>query len=377
MRIAVNTRFSGLAEPEGYANFTKGLILNMHGFGTGDSYILMYDRPPSSPMHDSYISEVVSGPRARHPILWKWWYDVSMTRMARRAKADVILSPDGFCSLTSSIPQVLAIHDLAFLHYPEGISGLYRWYYRQYTPAFIRKAAHIITVSDFSMRDILNHYPDARDKISVISNDADPGFRPLSWEMREEAKRRVTGGTEYFLYAGAIHPRKNLINLLKGFSWFKKRHQSGMKLVIAGRMAWKNDAFTGQLSTYKYRDDVILTGYVPQEEMFAVMGAAYALVYPSYWEGFGLPVLEAMRCRVPVITSSNSAMAELAGDAGLYANPDDHEGWGRMMGLLYKDETFREQCIEKGLRRSGDFSWARSAEKLRAILALSSRIRTP
>jgi len=375
MRIAVNTRFSGLAESEGYANFTKGLILNMHALERDDSYILMYDRPPSSPIRDRKIQEVVSGPQARHPLLWKWWYDVTLPRMARRAKADVIFSPDGFCSLTSSIPQVLAIHDLAFLHYPEGISGLYRRYYRHYTPAFIRKAAHIITVSSFSMLDIVDHYPEAKEKISVVPNDADPGFRPLSWDEREEVKQRVSGGTEYFLYAGAIHPRKNLVNLLKGFSWFKKRHQSGMKLVIAGRMAWKNDAFTSLLSTYKYREDVVLAGYVPQEEIFGIMGAAYALVYPSYWEGFGLPVLEAMRCGVPVITSAQSAMAEVAADAGVFVDPGDHEGWGRMMGLMYKDEGFRGECIEKGIRRSGDFSWARSAEKLRGILDISSSIR--
>ena len=377
MRIAVNTRFSGLPEQEGYAGFTKGLILSMHAMERGDTFVLMYDRPPVSFIRGRYIEEMISGPQARHPLLWKWWYDVSLPRMARRAKADVILSPDGFCSLTSPIPQVLAIHDLAFLHYPEGISGLYRSYYRHYTPAFIRKASHIITVSDFSRRDIVHHYPDAAGKISVVPNDADPGFRPLTWESREEVKRRIAGGTEYFLYAGAIHPRKNLINLLRGFSWFKKRHQSGMKLVIAGRMAWKNDAFASQLSTYRYRDDVVLTGYVPQEEIYGVMGAAYALVYPSYWEGFGLPVLEAMRCGVPVITSAQSAMAEVAADAGLYVDPGDHEGWGRMMGLLYKDETFRRECIDKGLIRSTDFSWAQSAGTLRDILERSSGLRVP
>lgn len=368
MRIAVNTRFSGLAESEGYANFTKGLILSMHALNEDDEYVLMYDKPPFSSMRGRNISEVVSGPAARHPLLWKWWYDVSMTRMASRAKADVIFSPDGFCSLTTSIPQVLAIHDLAFLHYPEGISGTYAWYYRHYTPAFIKKAAHIVTVSEFSKNDIVRHYPAARDKISVIYNDADPGFGPLHWKQREEMKERVTGGLEYFLYAGSIHPRKNLVNLLKGFSWFKKRQQSNMKLVLAGRMAWKNDEFRRQLATYKYRDDVILAGYVPQEDMYGLVGAAYALVYPSHWEGFGLPVLEAMRCGVPVITSNNSAMTEIAADAGIFVDPNEHEDWGRMMGFIYKDESLRNECIEKGLRRSRDFSWDESAKRLRRIL---------
>jgi glycosyltransferase involved in cell wall biosynthesis len=369
MRVAVNTRFSGLPEAEGYANFTNGLILNMSEDFAGDEFILMYDRQPNSVMRNRNITQVVRGPRARHPLLWKWWYDVSMTRMAGKHKADVIFSPDGFCSLTSSIPQVLAIHDLAFLHFPEGINGIYRNYYRLFTPSFLKKAKHIVTVSEFSRQDIVKHYPQAKDKISVVYNDADKRFAPVDWQVRESLKEKHAEGREYFLYAGSIHPRKNLVTLLKGFSWFKKRHQTNMKLVLAGRMAWKNDEFLKLLSTYKFRDDVILKGYVQQEDMFELMAAAYALVYPSYWEGFGLPVLEAMRSGVPVITSSDSAMQEVAGDAGIYLDPSDPEAWGRMMGLLYKDEALRGECIRKGLLRSGFFSWKESAAKLHQILA--------
>ena len=368
MRIAVNTRFSGLAEQEGYAKFTNGLILNMSAQNPDDTYILMYDRAISSSIHGSNITTLISGPRARHPLLWKWWYDVSMPRMANRSKADIIFSPDGFCSLTTSIPQVLAIHDLSFLHFPEGINSMYRRFYKMYTPAFIKKAKHIITVSEFSAQDIVKNYPFAKEKISVIYNDAEEGFAPADWKDRENIKERFTGGTEYFLYTGAIHPRKNLVNLLKGFSWFKKRHHSNIKLVLAGRMAWKNEEFSQLLASYKYREDVILTGYLLQNGLFALMAGAYAMVYPSYWEGFGLPVLEAMRSGVPVITSANSAMQEVAGSAGTYVEPSDHEGWGRMMGLLYKDENYRNDCIEKGLTRSREFSWRRSATQLHEIL---------
>lgn len=367
MRIAVNTRFLALPETEGYAHFAKGLILNMHQKFPEDVYACMYDREPVSVMHDRNMETLVSGPPARHPLLWKWWYDVSMPRMASRAGADLIFSPDGFCSLTSSIPQVLAIHDLAFLHYPEGISAMHRRYYTHFTPRFIRKARHIITVSEFSKADIIRHYPEAARKISVIRNDADPGFSPLPWDARQAIKEQFTGGVEYFLYVGAIHPRKNLVNLLKGFSWFKHRHKSNMKLVLAGRQAWKNDQFRQQLASYKYRADVLLTGYLPQAPLYGVMASAYALVYPSIWEGFGLPVLEAMRSGVPVITTGNSAIPEVAGDAAIYVDPQDHEGWGKAMGTLYKDEDFRSQCISLGLARSRQFSWAASAEELHSI----------
>lgn len=368
MRIAINARFAGLSEAEGYAHYTKGLVETMAALCPDDAFILMYDRPrQSSAIHGSNIYEKYAGPVARHPILWKSWYDVSMPLMAKKVKADIIFSPDGFCSLTSSIPQVLAIHDLSFLHFPEGISSLYRAYYKHYTPRFIRKAKHIVTVSEFSKADIVKHYPEAAAKISVIYNDADKGFVPADWKEREHIKEKFTGGMEYFLYTGAIHPRKNLVNLLKGFSWFKKRHQSNMKLVLAGRMAWKNDAFIKLLSTYKYREDVLLKGYVAQEDLFQLTAGAYAALYPSWWEGFGLPVLEAMRSGIPVVTSAHSSMEEVGANAAIYVEPGDPEAWGRAMGLIFKDEAYRNVYIERGLERSAQFSWKRSALHLKEV----------
>lgn len=377
MKIAINARFAGLPEPEGYARFTAGLVRAMAGSGKAGEMVMMYDRPPhpSSVMHDSEFVELVKGPAARHPLLWKIWYDLSMPAMARRAGADVIFSPDGFCSLRTRIPQVLAIHDLAFIHYPAGISAMYRRYYLHYTPQFIRKAAHIVTVSESSRDDIVRHYPQAAGKISVVHNAADPGFVPLDWKMKEEVRERWTHGQEYFLYVGAVHPRKNLVNLLKGFSWFKKRHRSGIRLVISGRLAWGNDDFRSLLSSYKYRDDVILTGFLPDEDLRPLMASAYALVYPSWHEGFGLPVLEAMQCGTPVICSGVSALPEVAGDAALFCDPALPEDWGQAMGHLYKDETYRAALISKGMERAKEFSWEESARNLYRILADASGLR--
>jgi glycosyltransferase involved in cell wall biosynthesis len=368
MKIAINARFAGQNTIEGYGRFTNGIVNAMANACPDDQFVMMYDRrPKNSVIHDRNISEMVKGPAARHPLSWKFWYDVSMPSMARKSKADLVFSPDGFCSLHSSVPQVLAIHDLAFLHFPSGINSVYRSYYRHYTPRFISKARHIVTVSEFSMHDIIAHYPQAKEKISVVYNAAEKGFMPLDWKLKDEAKEKYAGGSEYFLYAGAIHPRKNLVNLLKGFSWFKNRHRSGMKLILAGRMAWGTDEFVKLIQTYKYRDEVLTTGYVTDAELQALMGAAYAVVYPSYWEGFGLPVLEAMQSGVPVITSSNSSMPEIGGDAAVYCDPRDPEAIGKAMGLLYKDENHRSALISKGLERAAKFTWENSANTLMEI----------
>ena len=366
MKIAINARFSGLEYLEGYGRFTYGLINAWKDMQPQDEISLLYDRQPASPIHS--LPYLIKGPKARHPILWKLWYDISLPLMAKKVKAEILFSPDGFCSLTSKIPQVLAIHDLAFHHFPEGISPLYRRFYQHYTPAFIRKAKHIITVSEFSKEDIIKHYPHAKEKISVIYNAADPCFTPLNWEEKDMIKEQITKGFDYFLYAGAIHPRKNLINLLKGFSWFKNRHKSNIKLVLAGR-AWNEPAFVEQLKRYKFKDEVIYLGYVPDLLLPKIMASAYALVYPSYWEGFGLPVLEAMQSGTPVICSNTSSLPEITGGAAVYCAPNDPEAFGKAMGLLYKDEDHRSLIIKAGLERSTSFSWENSALTLREVFA--------
>ena len=266
----------------------------------------------------------------------------------KKIKADVFVSPDGFCSLTTNIPQCLIIHDLGFLHHPKTYKNSHVRFLKKNTPRFLKKATTIVTVSEFSKNDITKHYGVAPNKIEVIHNGVKQIFQPVSLSIKEAIKEKYTDGKEYFIYAGAIQPRKNLVNLLKAFSIFKKRLQSNMKLVVVGRLAWKNNEFLQLISTYKYRSDVVLTGYLPEEELARLMASAYALVYPSMFEGFGVPVAEAMKCRVPVLTSEKTSMQEVAGEAGLYFNPNDHADIADKMMLIYKDENLRNQLIEKG-----------------------------
>jgi glycosyltransferase involved in cell wall biosynthesis len=262
----------------------------------------------------------------------------------------------------------MVIHDLAFLHHPDFLSAAQQWFYRHYTPMFIRKAKRLVTVSEFSRNDILGKYPAAKGKIDVVYNAASPDFHPLDWEEREGVKERFTGGLDYFLCVGSVHPRKNLVNLLKGFSAFKKRQRSAMKLVIAGRLAWRTEAFTEALSTFKYRDDVILTGYLPGSDLAALTASAYALVYPSLWEGFGLPVLEAMQSGVPVLASGNSAVPEVAGEAALYFDPLDPAAIGDQMMRIFKEESRRKDMAAMGVERARNFRWQDSAKTMRSIL---------
>jgi glycosyltransferase involved in cell wall biosynthesis len=154
------------------------------------------------------------------------------------------------------------------------------------------------------------------------------------------------------------------VNLLKAFSIFKKRQKSNMKLVLAGRLAWKYDSFIQNLKKYKFKEDVIMLGYLSEDDLVKITGAAYALVYPSLLEGFGVPVLEAMKCNVPVITSVGSSMEEIAKDAALYADAKNFEDIAGKMMLIYKDEKMRKELIEKGKIIAAQYSWQRTAELL-------------
>lgn len=358
MRIAVNTRFLLKDYLEGYGHFLQEIFSRLVKQHPEHEFIFLFDRPYDEKfIFGKNVTPVVVTPAARHPLLWKYWYDFKIPAVLKKFKADIFFSPDGFCSLRTRVPQCLVIHDLAFLHFPKGISRQQLRYYKRNTPDFISKAKKLITVSDFSKADILSHYPGAADKISVIHNGIRGIFQPQSFEAREAIKDKYTAGRDFFLCTGSLHPRKNGMNLLKAFSQFKKRQQSSMKLVLAGRLAWKYESFIESLKTYKYRDDVILTGYLPDEELAALTAAAYTLVYPSFYEGFGLPVAEAMQSGVAVITSANSAMQEIAGDAALYADPDDINAIAEQMKRIYKDEVLRNELIRRGLERARNYNW--------------------
>lgn len=365
MKIAVNTRFLLKDYLEGYGYFIYETFKRITAAHPEHEFIFIFDRPYDQRfVFGSNVKAVVTGPPARHPLLWKLWYDIKIPALLRKYKADVFVSCDGFCSLGTKVPQCLMVHDLAFLHYPSLIPKSHLLYYKRYTPKMLAKAKAITTASAFSKNDIIDQYVVSADKINVVYNAAKEIFEPLTDEEKQATKAKYTGRKEYFIYAGAIHPRKNLVNLLKAFSLFKKRQQSSMKLVLTGRLAWKYDSFVKNLKTYKYRDDVVMTGYVGEEEIKKLIGSAYAMVYPSLFEGFGVPVLEAMQSDVPVITSLNSSMQEIAKEAALYADPESPADIAEKMMLLYKDEKLRSQLIEKGRVTGKQYSWEQSAEHL-------------
>ncbi|RYY41600.1 MAG: glycosyltransferase family 1 protein [Chitinophagaceae bacterium] len=370
MNIAVNTRLLLSNHLEGIGFFEQEVLRRMVAAHPEHRFFFLFDRPfdPRFAFAPN-VTPIVVKPAARHPLLWRLWFDVKIPLLLRRIKADVFLSPEGYLSLTTRVPQCMIVHDLGFLHQPEAYKQIHLGYLRRMTPRFVRRATTVCAVSEFSKADLQKQYGTAPEKIHVVHNAVRAGFSPLGYEERAAVKQQYTDGTEYFLYAGALQPRKNLINLLKGFSQFKKRQKSSWKLVLAGRLAWKNDEFLTLLESYKYRDDVVLTGYVDDAALQQLMASCYAFVYPSLFEGFGVPVLEAMQSGVPVLTSQHSAMADICGaDGALYFDPKEPASIAGELMHIYKDEEGRRRLIHNGLERAKEFSWEKSAEKLWEVL---------
>ena len=369
MRIAVNTRLLLKGKLEGIGWFTYQTLEHIVRNHPEHEFFFFFDRPYDPQfIFGPNVTPVVVHPQARHPILFYIWFEWSIPMMLRKYKIDLFLSTDGYLSLSTKVPTCLVIHDLAFEHYPEHFVLSHRLYWRHYSPLFAKKATQIATVSTFSKNDISKRYGVEPAKIDVVYNGAHDEYKPLGADAREEVKKKYADGCEYFVFAGALHPRKNIVNLLKAFVIYKKRQHTNMKLVIVGRLAWKYEEVEKMQAEMPFKEDVKWVGYMNVDELSKVIGAAYALVYASLFEGFGIPILEALQCDVPAIVSNTSSMPEVAGDAALLVDPTSADDIADKMHLLYKDEALRKKLIDNARIQVKKFGWARSADNLWASM---------
>lgn len=363
--IAVNTRLLLPGKLDGIGWFTYETLKRITKSHPEHRFIFLFDRKFSSEfVFSDNIIPVVIPPQARHPLLWKLWFEVSVPFVLKKYKANLFLSPDGYLSLKSKIPSVAVIHDLNFEHYPKDIPPAASNYYRKYFPKFAAHASRIATVSEFSKNDIVERYKISPDIIDVVYDGANEAYKPLDAEEINAVRKQYANGCPYFIFVGALQPRKNIANLFKAFDLFKKKKQTDVKLLIVGnKQFWTNDieqAYAGM----QHKADVIFTGRLSIEELTKVMAASLALTYVSYFEGFGIPIVEAMRCNVPVITSNVTSMPEISGDAALLVDPFSTESIAEAMLKIETDEKLRNTLIEKGKIQNQKFTWDKAADLL-------------
>ena len=308
------------------------------------------------------VHPIVLFPPTRHVVLIYLWFEFAVHRTLKKIKADVFLSTDNFLCLKTKVPTVLVTHDLAFEHFPQYNPFIVRKYYAYFGEKFNRRADRIVAVSEYTKADIVKTYGIDAGKISAACNGCSESFRPLSDAEKIAVKDRFSKGKEYFFYVGAVHPRKNVPQLIKAFDSFKKNTKSDFKLLIGGRFAWQTGAVTEAFKQAKYQDDIEFIGFVSNDDLPLLMGATYGFVYPSKFEGFGIPVLEAMHSEVPLITSNVSSLPEVAGNAALLINPDDTDDLTQALERFYSEENLRENLIKKGKVQREKFTWERASD---------------
>ena len=256
---------------------------------------------------------------------------------------------------------VMTFHDAVPLVMPETLDDRIRAEMEE----FIKRIQHVdcfIAVSQ-STKDDMIRYLDISDwRIHVVHNGYDEGYRmiPDSGWVRD----KYTGGKPFVLFVGTLEPRKNVPALIKAFHLLNRK---GLRLVLAGNRGWEMEEIDSLVETLKLGERVIFTGYVPEEDLIALYNMAEAFVYPSFYEGFGIPLIEAMVCGAPVITSNTSSMPEVVGDAGLLIDPNRVEDLKSKLEMLLSEPALRSRMKEAGLERARAFSWAKSARETRAV----------
>lgn len=365
VQIVVNTRLLLHNRLEGMGRFAYETLKRVTQSNPNVHFVFLFDRP----FHDSFIfsdniTPVVLSPQARHPFLYYLWFQYSVKSLLNRMKPDLFLSPDGFLSLGAKCKQLPVIHDINFYHYPKDVRWLTSRYYNYFFPRFAREAERIVTVSEFSKADIVKNFQIPHEKIDVVYNGASNFFKPVSADKKESAQKKFVSGKPYFIYVGSIHPRKNIPNLLKAFALLKRSEALPHKLLLAGPHYWGLKEVYQVIKSEGIEDEVVFSNRLSNEDLALAVGGAEALTFVPRYEGFGIPLVEAMACNIPIITSSVSSLPEVAGNAAILVNPDSPEEIKNAMLTLIKKEEVRSSLIANGIEQVKKFSWDKSAELL-------------
>jgi glycosyltransferase involved in cell wall biosynthesis len=363
VKIAVNTQLLLKDRLEGIGSFAHEVLKRMVKASPQHEFIFIFDRPWSDEfIYGPNVIPVKTWIPSRHPILWYWHYQIDIPILIKHFKPDIFFSPDGWMPLNLSIPVVDTIHDLNFVHRPGDFPMLYRKYFNHFFPKFAVKSSKIITVSNYSKSDMVEQWGIPEDKIDVAYNGCNTHYSPITIDLKKEIQNKFTQGLPYFIYIGSQNPRKNIQGLLKAFDQFKMNTGSPYKLVLVGEPMWNRYGSKYSIEDLLHSDDLVFTGRVSDEVLHLLLASAQALMLVSFSEGFGIPVVEAMYCDVPVICSSVASLPEVAGEAALLVDPFNiHEIANSMAEAAYNHEL-RRTLIAKGRQQKEKFSWDKTAE---------------
>jgi glycosyltransferase involved in cell wall biosynthesis len=279
---------------------------------------------------------------------------------------DLFHATDHLLPRLTRIRTVFTLHDLIFRLYPGTHKPLNRWFLTLVMPSFLRAADAVITVSEHTKRDAVRFYDVDEAKIHVIYEAVDARFRPAPAEAIARVRQAHSLPRDFILSLGTIEPRKNLTALLEAYRVLRDRG-SEVRLVVVGKKGWLYEGFFRRLGELGLENEVVFTGFVPDADLPAIYSAAELFVFPSLYEGFGLPVLEALACGAPVVTSDRSSLPEVAGDAALLVDPTSVGDLAEAMSTVLDSKDVQAELKAKGPRQAARFSWDKAARETLAV----------
>jgi glycosyltransferase involved in cell wall biosynthesis len=347
----------------GTENYSLNLIRELVAIGSDHRFRLYFNASPHATLIPGETEQrVIPFPRL--------WTHVRLSWEMIRQPPDLLFVPSHVLPLAHPARSVVTVHDLGFLYHPEAHTLSQNVYLRWSTRHNARSATRALADSEATRRDLIRHYGVPSEKIVVVYPGRDPDLSPVTDPDLLAATRSRYGLSEtYLLYVGTLHPRKNLVRLVRAFGASVASEHPSLQLVLAGKEGWLTDEIQAAVRRLGLEDRVLLTGYVPEDDLPAMLSGALAFVFPSLFEGFGLPVLEAMACGTPVLCSEVSSLPEVAGEAALLVDPLDTDALAEALARIVADADLRHELVTRGFQQVQQFSWQRCARETLEVLA--------
>jgi len=347
MKIAIDTQTT-LGQKTGFGFYVKNLVENLKKVDPNDDYVLI---SPDS-------TRDFSAPQ-------RWWWDqFSFPKAARKAKVEILHQPCFSAPIFYRGKLIITVHDLISMHFPENLPFFSRMFYSKWMPFTYKRADKIIAISEDTKKDIIKRLGIASKKIQVIHSAVSADFKPIKdRNILEEVKLKYRTGKQFILDVGTLEPRKNLPFLVRAFNLAIKEHNIPHNLVLSGKKGWYYEGLFKLVKELKLSNRVIFAGYVPEGDLPALYSAADLFAYPSMYEGFGFPPLEAMACGTPVVCSNTSSMPEVVGGAGIALSPENEEKWAEEIVKILYDKELQKALSKAGLQQAKKFSWEKTAKE--------------
>lgn len=384
MKIGIDVRCLSEGRRTGVEEYTLNLLSRLFEIDRRNEYVLFFNSWKKSKADFSWLGKYsnVTLKKFNFPnklLNLSFWY-LNFPKIDKMLnEVDVFFAPNIFFgSVSKNTKLVLTVHDLSFEMYPEHFSPKRRLWHMFINPRKIcRESKKIIAVSSSTKSDLVSLYGIDPEKVKVVTSGISEKFRPVDRNDSRlvEIKEKYGLPYKFILFLGTIEPRKNIIAVLRAYDQLQRfARQTGNenlqrhKLVIAGEKGWMGEKIFWELGKTKFRENVYLLGFIGDEEKEYIYNLSSLFVYPSFFEGFGFPPLEAMRCGVPVVSSNNSSLPEVVGDAGILIDPDKPDEIFHSFKEILTNSELRETLTRKGLEKSKEFSWEKAAkETLSAI----------